>query len=181
MFKKLPVMVLFVMFSTWAQAQAEPIVTDSTSRSTSNSISETTVKSPPPSAIAPAITSINSDLCTVGVSGAVQTQILGFSSGFTTRDMNCERLKLSKTLFDMGMKVAAVATMCQDERVFQAMMDAGTPCPFAGKIGEAAKQEWDNNPQRKPGSLKVVNEKDTSGSSGNWFTNLFRPSATDDK
>ena len=79
------------------------------------------------------------------------------------------------------MKVAAVATMCQDERVFQAMMDAGTPCPFAGKIGEAAKQEWDNNPQRKHGSLKAVNEKDTSGSSGNWFTNLFRPSATDDK
>jgi hypothetical protein len=181
MFKKLPVMVLFVMFSTWASAQAEPIVTDSTSRSTTNSYSETTVKSPPPSAIAPTITSINSDLCTVGVSGAVQTQILGFSSGFTTRDMNCERLKLSKTLFDMGMKVAAVATMCQDERVFQAMMDAGTPCPYAGKIGEAAKQEWDNNPQRKPGSLKAVNEKDTNGSSGNWFTNLFRASSTDDK
>jgi hypothetical protein len=182
MFKKLPFMVLFVMFSTWASAQAEPIVTDSTSRSTTNSYTETTVKSPPPSAIAPTITSINSDLCTVGVSGAVQTQILGFSSGFTTRDMNCERLKLSKTLFDMGMKVAAVATMCQDERVFQAMMDAGTPCPYAGKIGEAAKQEWDNNPHRKPGSLKVANEKDNNGSSGNWFTNMFRgASSTDDK
>lgn len=172
-------MVLFVMFSTWASVQAEPIVTDSTSRSTSNSISETTVKSPPPSAIAPTITSINSDLCTVGVSGAVQTQILGFSSGFTTRDMNCERLKLSKTLYDMGMKVAAVATMCQDERVFQAMMDAGTPCPIGGKIGEAAKQEWDANPQRKPGSLKGVNEKDNSSSSGNWFTNMFRSNANE--
>jgi hypothetical protein len=113
------------------------------------------------------------------VSGAVQTQILGFSSGFTTRDMNCERLKLSKTLFDMGMKVAAVATMCQDERVFQAMMDAGTPCPINGKIGESAKQEWDATPQRKPGTLKVVNEKDNSNSSGNWFTNLFRSNANE--
>ena len=79
----------------------------------------------------------------------------------------------------MGMKVAAVATMCQDERVFQAMMDAGTPCPINGKIGESARQEWDATPQRRPGSLKgekvVANEKDNSnGSSGNWFTNLFR-------
>jgi hypothetical protein len=179
MFKKLTSMVvLFVMVtSTWAQA--EPIITDSTSRSTTNSYSETTVKSPPPSAIAPAITSINSDLCTVGVSAAVQTQILGFSSGMTTRDMNCERLKISKTLYDMGMKVAAVAAMCQDERVFLAMLDAGTPCPIDGKIGESARAEWENSPQRKPGSLKtekvVVNEKVNNDSdTGNWFTKLFR-------
>lgn len=177
MFKKITTLVLFVMASSlWAQA--EPIITDSTSRSTSSSVSETTVKSPPPSAIAPAITSINSDLCTVGVSAAVQTQILGFSSGMTTRDMNCERLKISKTLYDMGMKVAAVAAMCQDERVFQAMIDAGTPCPIEGKIGEAAKEMWQANPERKPGSLKTEKVKDEkvsdSSESGNWFTKLFR-------
>jgi hypothetical protein len=90
---------------------------------------------PPPTAIAPSMMSGgNSDLCTTGVSGAVQTQILGISTGGTIRDMNCERLKLSKTLFDMGMKVAAVATMCQDRRVFDAMLAAGTPCPYEGKI-----------------------------------------------
>ena len=89
MLKKILV-VLVLLTSTQLFAQTEPIVTDSTSRNTS--VSETTVKSPPPSAIAPAITSINSDLCIVGVSAAVQTQILGFSSGMTTRDMNCERL-----------------------------------------------------------------------------------------
>lgn len=178
MLKKLTATVLFVM-ATSSWAQAEPIVTDSTSRSTSTSVSETTVKSPPPSAIAPAITSINSDLCTVGVSAAVQTQILGFSSGMTTRDMNCERLKISKTLFDMGMKVAAVAAMCQDERVFQAMLDAGTPCPIDGKIGESAKEAWEKSPDRKPGKLKeekVVKDEKVSDSSqsGNWFTKLFR-------
>lgn len=182
MFKKLTIAVLFVM-STSSWAQAEPIITDSTSRSTTNSYSETTVKSPPPSAIAPAITSINSDLCTVGVSAAVQTQILGFSSGMTTRDMNCERLKISKTLYDMGMKVAAVAAMCQDERVFQAMIDAGTPCPIDGKIGESAKQEWEANPQRKPGSLKVEKVKDEkvsdSTESGSWFSKLFRSNSAD--
>ena len=122
---------------------AEPIVTDSTSRSTTNSTSETTIKSPPPTAVAPAITTINNDVCAVAASGAVQTQILGISMGGTMRDMNCERIKLSKNLYDMGMKVAAVANLCQDERVFAAMLAAGTPCPIEGKIGEAAKAEWE--------------------------------------
>lgn len=130
----------------------DPIITDSTSRSTS--VTETTVKSPPPTAVAPSITSINSDVCAVASTGAVQTQILGISMGTTFVDKNCERLKLSKTLFDMGMKVAAVSVMCQDERVFSAMMNAGTPCPIDGKIGEAAKELWDQNPQRQPQKVK---------------------------
>lgn len=122
----------------------DPIVTDSTSRSYTDSTSNstTTVKSPPPTAVAPAITTINNDVCATAASGAVQTQILGISMGGTTRDMNCERIKLSKNLYDMGMKVAAVATLCQDDRVFQAMLDAGTPCPVQGKIGEQAKEIW---------------------------------------
>ena len=127
-------------------AVAEPIVTDSTSRSftDSNSNSTTTIKSPPPTAVAPAITTINNDVCATAASGAVQTQILGISIGSTVRDMNCERIKLSKNLYDMGMKVAAVATLCQDDRVFQAMLDAGTPCPVQGKIGAQAKEIWKN-------------------------------------
>lgn len=139
-------------------AWSQTIVTESTSNSNSlsRSITEstTTVKTPPPTAVAPAITSINNDLCTVGASGAVQTQILGMSFGATTRDMNCERIKLSKNLYDMGMKVAAVSLMCQDERVFTAMMNAGTPCPIDGKIGEEAKAVWDKNPQRRPREVK---------------------------
>jgi hypothetical protein len=73
--------------------------------------------------------------------------------GGTTRDMNCERIKLSKNLYDMGMKVAAVATLCQDDRVFQAMLDAGTPCPVQGKIGENAKDIW-----KKKGRIKEEDE-----------------------
>jgi len=133
---------------------ADPIVTDSTSRSFTESNVTTTVKSPPPTAVAPGITSINSDLCAVGVSGAAQTQILGIAIGSTFVDKNCERLKLSKTLYDMGMKVAAVATLCQDERVFTAMMNAGTPCPVDGKIGEQAREIWEANPQRVPQKVK---------------------------
>jgi hypothetical protein len=145
-------------------ASADPIETINENNSTvdSNSNSTTTVYSPPPSAIAPSINTSNSDLCTVGVSGAVQTQILGISAGKTVRDMNCEKLKNAKTLYDMGMKVAAVSVMCQDERVFNAMMNAGTPCPYDGKIGAEAKLGWQNHKDAIPAKkkLKILGDMD---------------------
>ena len=126
----------------FAFAQEDVIVTDSTTNSTVNSKTDTTLRSPPPSAITPTINNYSNDLCTVGIAGAVQTQILGISAGSTVRDMNCERLKNAKVLYDMGMKVAAVSVMCQDKRVFDAMMMAGTPCPYDGMIGVDAKAAW---------------------------------------
>jgi hypothetical protein len=120
---------------------------------TNKNINEVTQKviQPPPTAIAPAMMSGgNNDLCTTGTSGAVQTQILGVSTGGTVRDMNCERLKLASRLYDMGMKVAAVAALCQDRRVFDAMWNAGTPCPYEGLIGDAAKEKWEQNPKKIP-------------------------------
>jgi len=128
-------------------AMAEPIVTDSTTKSTVHTTGSvtTTLKSPPPSAISPSLSGGNSDSCTIGVAGAVQTQILGISAGNTTRDLNCERLKNAKTLYDMGMKVAAVSVLCQDLRVFDAMIMAGTPCPYNGIIGSDAKIAWEND------------------------------------
>ena len=114
----------------------------------------TTINQPPPSAISPTFSAgSNSDLCTIGVAGAVQTQILGISAGGTFTEENCERLKNAKTLYDMGMKVAAVSVMCQDPRVFDAMMNAGTPCPYDGKIGEEARIGWESHIEedlRKP-------------------------------
>lgn len=132
---------------------ADPVVTESTV--TTNGEMTTTVKSPPPSAISPQFSAgSNSDLCTVGVAGAVQTQILGISTGTTFTEPSCLRLKASKTLFDMGMKVAAVSMMCQDKDVWQAMMDAGTPCPIDGMIGADAKAAWAANEDLKPGAKK---------------------------
>jgi len=136
-----------MMFATSAYAQdVDPnlIKTESTTDSnvTTKSDTTTTLKSPPASAISPTINTSNSDLCTFGVAGAVQTQILGMSMGTQITDKNCERLKNAKTLYDMGMKVAAVSVMCQDKRVFDAMMNAGTPCPYDGLIGDDAKAAW---------------------------------------
>jgi hypothetical protein len=94
--------------------------------------------------------SYSQDLCTTGVSGAFQGQVFGLAGGKAVRDENCERLKLSKYLYDTGMKVAAVGILCQDPRVYKAMYMAGTPCPYEGKIGAEAQKGWDANPQDRP-------------------------------
>jgi hypothetical protein len=133
---------------------AEPIVSEQTV--TSNGTQTTTVKSPPPSAIAPQFSAGNgNDLCTVGASGAVQTQILGISVGSTFTEENCVRLKNAKALYDMGMKVAAVSVMCQDQKVFDAMMMAGTPCPYDGKIGSEAKLAWQSHTDKTPDEEEI--------------------------
>jgi hypothetical protein len=129
---------------------------DNTNRNINESNSTQTInqnvksKAPPASAIAPSIMSYSQDLCTVGRSGAFQGQVFGFSGGGTVRDENCERLKLSKYLYDMGMKVASVSLLCQDPRVFKAMKMAGTPCPYEGKIGKEASVEWAKNQSKRP-------------------------------
>jgi len=103
-----------------------------------------------PSASAPGISAMSQDLCTVGVSAGLQKPLIGASLGITKRDMNCERMKLSKLLFDFNMKVAAVSILCQDSRVFQSMVHAGTPCPFNGKIGDDALEEWNKYDKERP-------------------------------
>ena len=137
---------------------------DNTNRNINESNSTQTInqnvksEAPPASAIAPSIMSYSQDLCTVGRSAAFQGQIFGFSGGKTVTDQNCERLKLSKYLFDMGMKVSAVALLCQDERVFKAMFMAGTPCPYEGKIGKEAKAEWAANASKRPDAKDAEKE-----------------------
>lgn len=161
-----------MLISSVAIAETDPIVTESTTSSTvtTNGEMTTTVKSPPPSAISPQFSSgSNSDLCTIGVAGAVQTQILGISAGMTFTEENCIRLKNAKTLYDMGMKVAAVSTMCQDENVFDAMMMAGTPCPYEGKIGVEAKIGWESHEEtlrEKHGAEEKADVKDTVTTGG---------------
>jgi hypothetical protein len=103
-----------------------------------------------PSASAPGISAMSQDLCTVGVGLGIQKPLIGGSIGVTKRDMNCERMKLSKLLFDFNMKVAAVSILCQDSRVFSAMAHAGTPCPFNGKIGDEALDEWNKYDKQRP-------------------------------
>ena len=122
----------------------------SSSSTTTNSTSNSNIRSAPPSASSPSYNSMTQDVCAVGGSLGVQTFGLGISGGKHFIDKNCERLKLARILQDFGMKVAAVAILCQDERVFEAMIQAGTPCPIDGKIGKEAKQLWSKYDHERP-------------------------------
>ena len=115
-----------------------------------------TVDKTPPTASAPSIVINNSDVCKSAYSAGVQTQILGVATGITVTDENCERLKLARSLFGMGMKVAAVSAMCQDARVFDAMIMAGTPCPYKGAIGDKALEQWKENPDDIPSGSRLM-------------------------
>jgi len=162
----------FIVITFWTifvfPVMADPIVTESTSTSTVSTSTDTNtrVRTNPPSAISPSVSSNNSDVCAMGWSGSVQTQILGISTGRTYRDLNCERLKIASKLYDMGMKVAAVAVMCQDWRTYDAMLKAGTPCPIKGLIGDDAAVEWEKNPQEQPIKEPVKVDK------GEWLEKL---------
>ena len=114
----------------------------SESTSTTTNTTNSDIKSAPPTAGAPSYNSMTQDVCAVGASAGLQTFGVGISGGKHFIDKNCERLKLSRILNDFGMKVAAVALLCQDERVFESMIQAGTPCPIDGKIGKEASKLW---------------------------------------
>ena len=122
------------------------------SESTSTTTNSTTsnIRSSPPTAGAPSYNSMTQDVCAVGASAGIQTFGVGISGGKHFIDKNCERLKLSRILNDFGMKVAAVALLCQDERVFESMIQAGTPCPIDGKIGKEALKLWNKYDFERP-------------------------------
>ena len=122
----------------------------SSSNTTTTSTSNSNIKSAPPTASAPSYNSMTQDVCSTGASIGVQTFGVGISGGKHFIDKNCERLKLARILNDFGMRVAAVAILCQDERVFQSMISAGTVCPIDGKIGKEAMALWSRYGHERP-------------------------------
>jgi len=124
--------------------------TGSESTSTTNNTTNSDIRSSPPSAAAPSYNAMTQDVCAVGISAGIQTFGLGLSGGKHVIDKNCERLKLARILNDFGMKVAAVAILCQDERVFESMIQAGTPCPIDGRIGKEAMALWNKYDHERP-------------------------------
>ena len=142
-------LIILALFTTVA------IFTDAKAADT-NTVSSTVVtNNTPPTASSPSVVVNNSDICKSAYSGAIQTQVLGISSGVTVRDLNCEMIKLSRSLYGMGMKVAAVSTLCADYRIFDAMWMSATYCPFMGAIGEDAKKGWEENRHLVPAGSKV--------------------------
>ena len=132
----------------------------SESTNTTNNTTNSDIKSSPPTASAPSFNAMTQDVCAVGVSAGIQTFGIGISGGKHVIDKNCERLKLARILNDFGMKVAAVAILCQDERVFESMIQAGTPCPIDGKIGKEAKELWSKYDHERPDYKTYVKRMD---------------------
>ena len=151
MFNRTIVAVALIMTLVTTAANAADTITSTTGT--------TVIDKTPPTASAPSIVVNNNDVCKSAYSACVQTQILGIASGVTVTDENCERLKLSRSLYAMGMKVAAVSTLCQDARVFDAMIMAGTPCPYRGKIGTDALVAWNENPEDIPSGSQILESK----------------------
>ena len=171
LYKNFLIASLLVLLSVVPALSQTKIETTTDSKSKVDSEGRTIVISPPPSAISPTAGGSSQDLCTVGISGAIQTQILGISQGESVTDQNCERLKISKTLYDMGMKVAAVSVLCQDRRVYDAMEMAGTPCPYEGKIGDDAKEGWKTWTGKKKIPIKFEPETKQDVQKRQWDTN----------
>ena len=157
------IVVVFLGFITLCSVQAQTNTVTSTSSTVSGT---TTVDRTPSTASAPGVVVNNQDVCSTASSLAIQSQILGIAGGTTVRDLNCERLKLSRQLFRFGMKVGAVAMLCQDSRVFSAMEMAGTPCPYMGKIGIDAAKAWLENPEKRPDYDKWLKENEIKEEEG---------------
>ncbi len=124
--------------------------TNTTTNTTTNNSTTNGSDIPVNSANAPSYSAMSQDVCSMGVSGSLSTLGVGVSGGKHIRDLNCERIKLAKVLFDFNMKIGAVSLLCQDERVFMAMIMAGTPCPFEGKIGAEAIEQWNKYDIERP-------------------------------
>ena len=135
--------------------------TNTTTSTTTNTTTTNGADVPVNSANSPSFSSMSQDVCSMGVSGSLSTLGVGISGGKHVRDLNCERIKLSKVLYDYGMKVAAVSILCQDERVFEAMLMAGTPCPFEGKIGKEAIEQWNKYDIERPDYESYISKLET--------------------
>ncbi len=135
--------------------------TNTTTNTTTNNSTTNGSEVPVNSANAPSYSAMSQDVCSMGVSGSVSSMGFGISGGKHFRDLNCERIKLSKVLYDYGMKIAAVSLLCQDERVFFAMEMAGTPCPFEGKIGPEALEQWNKYDVERPNYESYISKLET--------------------
>jgi hypothetical protein len=97
---------------------------------------------PVPSAMAPSMSAFSQDVCAVPISAAGNLGFISLSGGTVLLDENCVKIKLAKTLNDLGLKVAAVSVLCQDPKVWEAMEMSGSPCPMGGAVGYTAKKAW---------------------------------------
>lgn len=180
---------LFVAWSATADNQQEGSLNTSNVDSTVSSNNTTTDDSvsntyngagagssiPVGSAIAPSYMSNGPESCLQGSSGSIQTTMLGLSKGSHVEDLNCNRRRDAKVLSDLGMKVAAIARMCEDVKVWRSMFVSGTPCPILNNgqliVGKRAFLVMKMEPETYIPDYGTVKKKLTSNQI--WYNNLL--------
>ena len=116
---------------------------NTTNNTTSNSTSNEAKSNPVSMSSAPSMSSYGQDSCLIPLAAGVSVMTISATAGSYIVDKNCERRKATSVLAKLGMKVAAISLMCQDENVWNAMKSAGSVCPIDGLISEQAEKRWE--------------------------------------
>ena len=148
--------------------QAETIDNSSETKVTQDGV-------PVNTAVAPSNPAYSQDVCVFSGGAGVQTQVLGLAFGQSFTDETCQRLKLSKQLQSLGLKVGAVSVLCQDNRVWWALHDSGTPCPTTrGLIGEKAYKYYEDHPDIVPVRPAISSSKSNSTRANSFHKSKHR-------
>lgn len=90
-----------------------------------------------PNVNAPPLTSSN-DTCMGSASGGFSIPGLGLSAGSTYTDEHCKRIKMSRELWNKGMKAASLAMDCMDPSAREALELTGFTCPQTTRAQQRA-------------------------------------------
>ncbi len=92
-----------------------------TSKTTQNIGAGSGKPSPVNTAISPSLMSSGQDTCLRSIGGGLQVDVLGLSGGRYVQDEECNRRRDSKVLKDLGMSIADVSRMFQNQDNWTAM------------------------------------------------------------
>jgi hypothetical protein len=90
-----------------------------------------------PTVVPPGLAAAGVETCLGSASGGLSLMGGGVTFGSTKVDEGCTIRLLARQLYAFGFQKAAVALMCQEERVAIAMNDAGSPCPPSAETGRS--------------------------------------------
>ena len=127
-----------------------------------------------PSVNGPNLTTSN-DTCMGSSSGSANGPGFGVSFGTTWSDDHCKRLKMSRELWNKGMKAASLAMDCMDPAARVALEITGSKCPQSMTADERRSNYGAN--ASAEGSAAMPPEQQTASSSPVSQVSELQPSA----
>jgi len=125
---RVPVAFVILLLATPVYAQS--LGTSSGAMAMINSDTSTQARvTTTPTVVAPGLAAAGIETCLGSSAGGISLMGGGFTFGSTKVDEGCTIRLLARQLYAFGFQKAALALMCQDERVAAAMEAAGSSCP----------------------------------------------------